>query len=273
MPQLTTRNNVKLYAETHGAGRPVVLIHGWPLDADAWAAQVPPLTEAGYQVITYDRRGFGRSDKPEAGYDYDTLADDLCDVLDFFDVDDVTLVGFSMGGGEVARYISRCGDDRIHSVVFAAAVPPYLLHTEDNPDGPLSVEAANEMEHNLRDHREGFLPNFAENFFTANGEVCVDQVQLDLAVDQARLSDQQAALACMESFNTTDFRADLTKVKVPTLVLHGDADAIVPFEGSGARTAEAIAGSTVHLIAGGPHGINASHPDEFNAALIAFLAG
>lgn len=258
--------------DTGGSGRPVVLIHGWPLSGLSWSQQVPALEAAGYRVVSYDRRGFGRSDKPFSGYDYDTLAEDLAAVLGSLGLADVTLVGFSMGGGEVARYVASHGTDRLHSVVFAAAVPPYLMQGPDNPDGPLTGEVADAMARQLKDDPIGFYDQFTTDFFSANGELCVEEVQRQQAIGLCRQADHKAAQACMKAFGATDFRDDLPKVDVPTLVLHGDADAIVPFEGSGKRTHEAIPGSEVHLIAGAPHGCNTSHPDEFNAALLDFLA-
>lgn len=264
---------VRLHVEdSGGSGRPVVLIHGWPLSGQAWQAQLGPLRQAGYRVVVYDRRGFGRSEKPSSGFDYDHLADDLAGVIQDLDLRDATLVGFSMGGGEVARYISRHGQDRLHSVVFAAAVPPYLLKTADNPEGPLSQDQAQGMESGLKADREQFFDGFTKNFFSAGGELKVSEAQRQEAIALCRQSDQTAALGCMEAFGTTDFRGDLKQVSVPTLVLHGDADGIVPLEGSGQRTHEAIAGSELKVLPGAPHGCNVSHAEAFNAALLEFLA-
>lgn len=260
-----------LYKESTGSGRPVVLIHGWPLSGEAWEKQVGVIADAGFRVVIYDRRGFGRSEKPSSGYDYDTLAADLADLLQAEDLRDVTLVGFSMGGGEVARYVANHGEDRLHSVVFASAVPPFMMKSDDNPDGPLTPEAAKEMEDGLKADRASFFDEFTTNFFSADGELRVTEADRQKAIALCEQSDQTAALACMESFGTTDFREDLKKITVPTLVLHGDADGIVPLEGSGARTHAAVAGSTLVTIEGGPHGVNVSHPDVFNAALLDFL--
>jgi pimeloyl-ACP methyl ester carboxylesterase len=257
--------------DSGGSGRPVVLIHGWPLSAESWSEQVPALTAAGHRVVAYDRRGFGRSEKARDAYDYDTLADDLAAVLESLDLRDATLVGFSMGGGEVARYIARHGEDRLRSVVFAAAVPPYLLKTDDNPDGPLTEEQAESMADGLRADRDAFFDDFTTQFFSANGDLKVSEEQRQEAIVVCQQSDQAAALACMESFGTTDFRDDLPKVSVPALVIHGDADATVPFEGSGARTHDAVAGSELVVLDDAPHGCNVSHAAEFNDALLAFL--
>ncbi len=277
MAELTTDkgliHDVTLHVEDSGGeGRPVVLIHGWPLSGAAWSDQVPALLAEGYRVVTYDRRGFGRSDKPRGGYDYDTLSDDLAGVMEQLDLHDATLVGFSMGGGEVARYVSRHGQERLHSVVFASAVPPYLLKTDDNPDGPLTEEAAAEMTSGLEDDREAFFDDFTTQFFSVDGELKVTEDQRRQALDLCLQSDQRAALGCMEAFGTTDFRDDLPAVTVPTLVLHGDGDGTVPFEGSGRRTHEAIAQSELVVLEGAPHGCNVSHAAEFNEALVAFLS-
>jgi non-heme chloroperoxidase len=265
--------STKLHVDdTGGSGRPVVLIHGWPLSGESWSEQVPALTEAGYRVITYDRRGFGRSDKPSKGYDYDTLSEDLHTLLTELEVTDVTLVGFSMGGGEVARYMSKYGGERVHSVVFAAAVPPYLLKSDDNPEGPLTEEQAGEWTQAVNDDMGGFFDQFVVQFFSANGVLKVSEGEREQARALCDQADKHAVLGCMEAFGTTDFRDDLPAVTVPTLVIHGDADGTVPFEGSGKRTHQAIAGSELVLLNDAPHGCNVSHKTEFNQALLAFLA-
>ncbi len=253
-----------------GEGRPVVLIHGWPLSGKSWSEQVGPLQDAGYRVVTYDRRGFGESG-PGDRYDYDSLADDLANVIDDLDLSDVTLVGFSMGGGEVARYASKHGQDKLHSVVFAAAVPPYLMKSDDNPDGPLTEDAASGMKKGLEDDRDAFFDEFTTAFFSAGDDLKVTEDQRQEAIALAKLSNQEAALGCMEAFATTDFRKDLEAITVPALVIHGDSDGTVPFEGSGQRTHEAIEGSELVVIEDAPHGLNVSHADEFNAALLSFL--
>ncbi|QSX77880.1 alpha/beta fold hydrolase [Agrilutibacter solisilvae] len=263
---------VRLHVEDSGGdGRPVVLIHGWPLSAQSWQAQTGPLRSAGYRVVAYDRRGFGRSDKPADGYDYDTLSADLAGLLEDLDLREVTLVGFSMGGGEVARFVANHGEERLRSVVFAAAVPPCLMKSADNPDGPLTPEKAREKEEGLKDDREGYFDKFTTVFFSANDVLKVSEAQRQEALAVCRQSDQRAALGCMKAFATTDFRDDLKKITVPVLVLHGDSDATVPFEGSGKRTHAAIAGSRLVLLRDAPHGCNLSHADEFNEALLDFL--
>ena len=256
--------------DTGGDGRPVVLIHGWPLSGEAWSVQIPALKDAGYRVLAYDRRGFGRSD-PGDTYDYDALSDDLRNIVTDLELDDVTLVGFSMGGGEVARYASRHGLDKVRSLVFAGAVPPFLLKSDDNPDGPLTEEAAGEMRSGVEHDRDSFFDDFTTAFFSAGDDLLVSEEQRQDAIALCKQSDQEATLGCMDAFGTTDFRDDLTTIDVPTLVIHGDSDGIVPFEGSGKRTHDAIDGSELVLVEGGPHGFNLSHADEFNQALLEFL--
>ncbi len=257
--------------DTGGTGRPVVLIHGWPLSGASWKEQVPALQGAGYRVVTYDRRGFGQSDKPMRGYTYDVLADDLDGVVSGLDLHDVTLVGFSMGGGEVARYVTRHGLDRVHSVVFAAAVPPYLLQTDDNPDGPLTEAQAAAMAAALTEDEDAFYDDFTTQFFSVDGVLKVTEAQRQEALELCHQADKKAALACMESFATTDFRDDLPNVTLPTLVIHGDGDGTVPLEGSGQRTHAAIGQSELVVLEGAPHGCNVSHAAAFNQALVDFL--
>ena len=258
--------------DSGGDGRPVVLIHGWPLSGASWSEQVPALTDAGYRVVTYDRRGFGDSDKPGSGYDYDTFAADLKGVLDGLDLTDVTLDGFSMGGGEIARYVGTYGEDRLASVVFAAAVPPYLLKSDDNPDGGLGQADVDGMQQAARDDREGFLDGFTTAFFSAGDELKVTEAQRQEALALAAKAEDKALVDCIAAFGTTDFRADLEKVTVPTLVIHGDSDGTVLFEVSGKRTAASIAGARLHVVEQGPHGLNVSHASEFNEQLLGFLA-
>jgi pimeloyl-ACP methyl ester carboxylesterase len=226
-----------------GSGRPVVLIHGWPLSGESFAAQVPALTEAGYRAITYDRRGFGRSDKPLTGYTYDTLAEDLHTLLEQLDLRDATLVGFSMGGGEVARYFAKYGPERVRSAVFASAVPPYLLKTGDNPDGPLEKSQAAKMTAELTANEDRFYDGFLTEFFSVDGVLQVGEEQRLRAFEMAKQANKAAALACMAAFATTDFRDDLPAITVPTLV----------------------------LLRGAPHGANVSHAGEWNEALLDFL--
>ena len=199
------------------------------------------------------------------------MAADLAGLLEERELEDVTLVGFSMGGGEVVRYLTRYGADRVRSAVLAAAIPPYMLQTADNPEGPLTPEKAEEMDAGLRADRESFFDQFTKDFFSADGTLKVTEAERQKALALCRQSDQTAALGCMEAFGTTDFRDELPKITVPVLVLHGDSDGIVPLEGAGARSDKALPNSRLQVLAGAPHGCNVSHVDEFNAALIDFL--
>jgi len=277
MAKLTVGNEnnapIELYYEDHGSGQSVVLIHGWPLSGRAWEHQVPALVDAGYRVIVYDRRGFGWSSQPWTGYDYATFAADLNALLEHLDVRQATLVGFSMGGGEVVRYIGTYGTGRVSRAVLAAAVPPYLYKSADNPDGGLDDATIAQFEEGVKRDRLAFLGGFTRMFFGAGDRT-------DLVSEPERLYNSQIAafaspkgtLDCIAAFGRTDFRSDLAKIKVPTLIIHGDADAIVPFEVSGKRSHAAIAGSRLVLVPGGPHGLNVTHPQQFNQALLGFLA-
>ena len=266
-------NPVEIYYEDHGSGKPIVLIHGWPLSGRSWEAQVPALIAAGHRVITYDRRGFGWSSQPWVGYDYETLAADLHGLMTHLDLKNATLVGFSMGGGEVARYVATYGTERITKTVFAGAVPPYLYKSADNPDGGLDDATITQFKAGVTTDRMAFLDTFTTGFFSAGGKLQVSEAQRVYARDIAAFASPKATLDCIHAFSYTDFRADLAKFKLPTLVIHGDSDAIVPFEVSGARTHNAIAGSHLSLIKGAPHGFNLSHAAEFNKALVEFLVG
>jgi pimeloyl-ACP methyl ester carboxylesterase len=267
-----TAASVLLHIEdSGGSGRPVVLIHGWPLSAQTWETQVAALSAAGYRVVAYDRRGFGRSGKQAMSYDYDALADDLLRVMDQCGLEDATLVGFSMGGGEVARFVSRSGQARLRSVVLAAAVTPYLMQSADNPDGPLTQEVATTKRDALLQDRPAYFKQFSKSFFSAKGALLVTEQQRAALVAICQQSAPHAALACMEAFSTTDFRPNLKQLTVPTLVIHGEEDAVVPIEGSGLLTHIAVPSSTLVRLPGAPHGMNVSHAGAFNEALLSFL--
>ena len=265
---------VDIHYEDFGSGRPVVLIHGWPLSSRSWEAQVPALVDAGYRVVTYDRRGFGASSQPWSGYDYDTFAADLNALLVKLDLTDAVLVGFSMGGGEVARYIGKYGTERIGAAVFAGAVPPYLYKSDDNPDGGLDDETIAGFEAGVKGDRPAFLKGFVDTFLAAGDKTDLVSPETHAYLVQiANFASPKGTLDCIAAFGRTDFRDDLATITVPTLVIHGDSDAVVPFEVSGKRTHEAIQGSTLHVVEGGPHGINGTHPEEFNSVLLEFLTG
>lgn len=275
MPRTTVGHDhgqpVEIHYEVAGEGPPVVLVHGWPLSGRSWEAQVGPLVEAGRQVITYDRRGFGSSSQPWGGYDYDTFTADLAALLDHLDVQGAALVGFSMGGGEVVRYLAQHGSGRVAKAVLAAAVPPYLFQSEDNPEGGLDDATIAEFEDGVKGDRAAFLDGFVTDFFSAGGDELVSDAQHDYVVRLGEVASAKGTLDCIAAFGRTDFRDDVSEIDVPTLVIHGDADGIVPFEVSGKRSGDAISGATVHVVEGGPHGINVTHAEEFNRVLIDFL--
>jgi len=264
---------IELHYTDQGDGQPVVLIHGWPLSGRSWESQVPALIEAGYRVITYDRRGFGQSSQPWNGYDYDTLAADLAALVDHLDLRDAVLIGFSMGGGEVVRYLSGHGAERVSKVVLASAVPPYLFKTDDNPDGGVEEGLVESMTSGIRQDRMAFFDGFLDSYFSAGKDMKVSPQQKAYAMSLLAVASPKATVDCVHAFSRTDFREDLAKVTVPTLVIHGDSDNIVPVEVSGQRTAASIAGSVLVVLEDGPHGILVSHPEEWNAAVLQFLAG
>ena len=264
---------IELHYTDQGEGQPVVLIHGWPLSGRSWESQVPALIEAGYRVISYDRRGFGQSSQPWHGYDYDTLAADLAALVDHLDLHDAVLIGFSMGGGEVVRYLSRYGTDRVSKVVLASAVPPDLFQSDDNPDGGVDDATIESMIAGVKRDRMAFFDGFMDNYFSAGKTMKVSPQQKAYALSQLAVASPKGTIDCITAFSRTDFRDDLTKVTVPTLVIHGDSDNIVPIEVSGQRTAATIPGSVLVVLEDGPHGILVSHAQEWNAAVLQFLAG
>lgn len=268
---------IELYYEDFGAGKPVVLIHGWPLSGRSWEGQVPALVEAGYRVITYDRRGFGKSSQPWTGYDYDTFSTDLKALLEKLDLREVTLVGFSMGGGEVARYVGTYGSERISKLVFASAITPYLWKSEDNPKGGVDQKLASWFGEGLTSDRPAFLKEFLTMFFTAGKPSLVNKPkvsdeQLAYNLNIAEAASPKGTLDASTAFATTDFRQDLARITVPTLIIHGDSDTIAPFEVSGQRTANAIAHSQTVVLKDAPHGLTVSHKNEWNRHLLDFLA-
>lgn len=274
MPYLTIPGDTPIqlyYEDSGGSGRPVVLIHGWPLSTEAWADQVPALQEAGYRTIAYDRRGFGRSDKAPEGYEYDTLASDLNHLMIELDLTGAVLVGFSMGGGEVARYIGTYGESRLAGAVLASAITPALCVTDDNPDGGMPMTGFFGLRDECAGDRDAFLEKFMTWFFSNPSEMTVSD---DRFRDVLRIAGQGSDKALRDSIIAwaTDFRDDVAKFTVPTLVIHGDSDNNVPFPASGRRAAEMIPDARLHVVAGGPHGITTSHADEFNRVLLEFLA-
>jgi non-heme chloroperoxidase len=262
---------IELYYEDHGSGKPVILIHGWPLSGASWEKQVAALLAGGHRVITYDRRGFGKSSQPATGYDYDTFAEDLNKLVSALDLHDFALVGFSMGGGEVARYIGRYGADRVSKAAFLGAVPPFLLKTGDNPNG-VDISVFDGIKKAIVADRPAFLTQFLHNFYNVDvlgGKLISDEV-VRLSWNTATGASPKGTLDCVTTWYT-DFRKDLTRVDVPTLVIHGDSDRIVPIDVSGRQTQKAIKGSRLVVIKDGPHGFTWTHADQVNAELVSFL--
>lgn len=270
MHHIKTADGTAIYAREWGTGPAIVLIHGWPLDADMWEYQAVPLAEQGFRVITYDRRGFGRSSQPWTGYDYDTLTDDLKMVMDTLKVEDATLVGFSMGGGEAARYMSRHAGKGVSKVAFVSAVTPYLLKTADNPEG-VDKSVFDEILEGLRADRQHFLAGFGKKFFGAGLLTSpVSSEVLDWSFQMAMLGSPRATIECGKAFAMTDFRRDLATIKVPTLVIHGDADETVPLASSGERTAKMVQGAQLLVYPGAPHGLQMTDKDRLVQDLAAF---
>ncbi len=248
-----------------------MLIHGWPLSGASWEKQTAALLSAGFRVITYDRRGFGKSSQPATGYDYDTFAEDLHKLVTALDLRDLALVGFSMGSGEVARYIGRYGTERVRNVVFLAGVPPFLLKTTDNQSG-VEKSVFDGIKQAIAADRPAFLTQFLNNFYNVNelgGKLISDEV-VRLSWNVAAGASPKGTLDCVTAWYT-DFRKDLAKVDVPALVIHGDADRILPIEATGRRTNELVKGSRLVVVEGGPHGLTWTHADKVNAELVSFL--
>lgn len=263
--------NIELYYEDHGSGQPVVLIHGWPLSGASWEKQTAALLDAGYRVITYDRRGFGRSSQPAFGYDYDTFAEDLNTVLTTLGLRDVLLVGFSMGTGECARYLGIYGSKRVSKVTFIASVPPFLLKTPDNPQGVDASVFEGIRKSIIRD-RPAFLSEFLANFYNVDvlGGDRISEEAVRLSWNVAAGASAKGTLDCVQSW-LTDFREDLPRIDVPTLVIHGDSDRILPIASTGPLLHEAVEGSQFVVVKGGPHGLLWTHAEEVNRALLDFL--
>jgi non-heme chloroperoxidase len=276
MATITTRDGVALYVKDWGTGRPVVLLHGWPLSADTFDDLGLAIAGAGMRAIAYDRRGFGRSDQPWGGYDYDTLATDLADVLAATGARGAALVGFSMGGGEVVRYLSRFRDHDVTQAVLIGSVVPYMLQTSGNPQGvPQAV--FDQMAQGIAEDRARFWAGFFPQFYGTGmlartvGLAAVSQEVIEWSRQVAMQASLKATLDCAQAFSTTDFRPDLAAVTVPTLIIHGTDDATVPIDVSSRQAAAGIAGSVLKEYEGGPHGLLASHKDRIRDDVLAFL--
>lgn len=263
--------DIELYYEDHGSGDPVVLIHGYPLSGSSWEKQLPALLAAGHRVITYDRRGFGKSSQPTDGYNYDTFAEDLHKLVTHLKLRNFALVGFSMGGGEVARYIGKFGSKDMSKAVIISGVPPFLLKTADNPEG-VDGSVFEGIQKAVAADRYAFFSDFFKNFY--NTDVLMGKRISEQAVqaswDVAASASATASLACVPTWHE-DFRKDLSPIEVPTLVIHGNADRILPIAASGQRTAKLIKGARLSVIKDGPHAVIWTHAEEVNSELVAFL--
>lgn len=271
MSFVETRDGVKLHVKDMGKGKPVVLIHGWPLTGDMFEYQSLALLEAGYRVITYDRRGFGQSEHTVEGYSYDTFADDLAAIMDKLDLQDATLVGFSMGGGEIARYLSRHRANRVAKAVLIGSVVPYLLKDDSNPNG-VDQSVFDDMKAQIRKDRFAFLQSFGKMFYGVSlVSSPVSDALLQWTFVLAIMASPKATLACIDAFGATDFRKDLASFTMPTLIIHGTSDKIVPIDTAGRPAAKGIAGARLIEYEGEPHGLFATAPDKLSADLIAFI--
>ena len=273
MAFITTQDGVRLYTKDWGQGRPVIMMHGWPLSSDSFDDLSMAVADAGMRAIAYDRRGFGRSDQPWDGYDYNTFADDLAAVIEQTGAEDAALIGFSMGGGEVARYMSRHGGKGVSQAVLISSVVPYMLQTPDNPDG-VPQSTFDEMTQGMKDDRAKFFAGFFKDFY---GVSLLSQPASDEVIEWSRQVTMQAGLkptlAAAKAFATTDFRGDLAAFKVPTLVIHGTDDKTVPIDAAGRPAAKGIAGAQLIEYDGAPHGVFASHKAELTRDILAFLSG
>ncbi len=271
MPYITTRDNTRLYVKDWGSGRPVILTHGWPLSADTWDEAAMAIANAGFRAIAYDRRGFGRSDQPLDGYNYDTLADDLAAVIAETGATDATIVGFSMGGGEVARYMSRHGGRNVAQAALIASVVPYMLQTPDNPNG-VPQATYDQIMAGLKEDRAKFFTGFFRDFYGV-GLVShpVSNEVIEWSRNVAMMAGVPGTLGCAQAFSTTDFRPDLAAFNVPTLIVHGTDDSIVPIATSARQAAAALPNATVIEYEGAPHGLFATHKERLTSDLLAFL--
>lgn len=271
MSTFTTRDGVEIYFKDWGSGKPVLFSHGWPLDADMWEYQMHHLASHGYRAIAFDRRGFGRSDQPWNGYDYDTFADDIKELIEHLDLRDVTLVGFSMGGGDVSRYLARHGSARVAKLALLGAVTPLFGQKPDFPQG-VAKGVFDGIRDGLLKDRAQFSADFAPVFYGTNQGQAVSAGVFTQTLNIALLASLKGTVDCVTAFSETDFRPDMAKVDVPTLVIHGDADQVVPFETTGKLAAELIRGAELKVYAGAPHGFAVTHAAQLNQDLLAFVA-
>ena len=268
---IKTATNVKLYVKDYGSGDPVILIHGWPLSNEMWEYQIENLVSNNYRVIAYDRRGFGKSSQPWNGYDYDTLTDDLKAIIDQLELENITLVGFSMGGGEVVRYLSRYAGKNVSKIVLISSVTPFLAQSTENPEGR-SEEKNEDTQHAISEDRLGFLEDFGKNFFGVNFITSVISTPLlEYYRMLASFASPRATLECAKSFASADFRQELSSINVPALIIHGNSDKIVPIEISSEKTAKLITNNKFIIYDGAPHGLFYTEKDKLNTDLLEFL--
>ena len=271
MPSIKTADNTELYYKDWGSGRPVILVHGWPLSADSWDDQALAIADAGYRAIAYDRRGFGRSSQPFSGYDYNTLADDLAAVIEQTGAQDAVLAGFSMGGGEVARYMSRHGGKNVRKAALISSVVPFMLKTDDNLQGTPKA-TFDEMAQGMKEDRAKFLAAFFKDFYGVSLlSHPVSEALIANSCNIAMMAGLKGTLASAAAFATTDFRPDLAHFTVPTLIIHGTEDKTVPIDAAGRAAAKGIANSTLIEYEGAPHGLFATHKARFTTDLLEFI--
>ncbi|ANJ56257.1 arylesterase [Pseudomonas silesiensis] len=270
MSTFFTQDGTEIYYKDWGSGQPVLFSHGWPLDADMWEYQMEYLSSRGYRTIAYDRRGFGRSDQPWNGYVYDTFADDLAQLIAHLDLREVTLVGFSMGGGDVSRYIARHGSERVAGLVLLGAVTPMFGKKPDYPEG-VDKSVFDGIKSGLLKDRAQFIADFASPFYGTNRGQQVSTGVLTQTLNIALLASLKGTVDCITAFSETDFRPDMAAIDVPTLIIHGDADQIVPFETTGKVAAKLIRGAELKVYPDAPHGFPTTHAQDLNEDLLAFL--
>ncbi len=268
---IETAPNVNLYVKDYGNGDPVILIHGWPLSNEMWEYQIENLVANNYRVITYDRRGFGKSSQPWNGYDYDTLTDDLKAIIDQLELTNITLVGFSMGGGEVVRYFSRHAGQNVSKVVLVSSIIPYLAQSDDNPDGG-TKEKNEATQLAIKEDRIAFLDDFGKSFFGVSFiNTVISKPLLQYYSMLASFASPHATTECAKTFSNTDFRKEALSVNVPTLIIHGNADKIVPIEISSEKAAQLIADNKFIIYDDAPHGLFYTDKDKLNVDLLEFL--
>ncbi|OSN00964.1 MULTISPECIES: alpha/beta fold hydrolase [Lonsdalea] len=270
MSTFRTKDGTQLYYKDWGKGKPLLFSHGWPLDADMWDSQLHFFAEHGFRAVAFDRRGFGRSDQPWNGYHYDTLADDIHELIEHLQLDEMTLIGFSMGGGDVSRYLHRHGSQRVSALVLLSAVTPKLMKSAGYPNG-VEQQVIDGIREGIMHDRAQFISDFSTPFYGLNKGMRVSDAVLTQTLNIALLASLKSTHDCVTAFSETDFRPDMHSINVPTLVIHGDADQVVPFESTGKVAAEMIKNAQLKVYEGAPHAITQTHRDRLNQDLLAFM--